>query len=105
MFSESADLQYVIDKTVHERLNALSLMRFYQLVQLPSLHSEDIIWEEKKFVLSVWHDMLPSKEHRIVVQAYKPGILGIGQMQADGFAINDQDEKRPLTVEEWAPFS
>lgn len=105
MSSKSADLQHVIDETVRERLNTLSLMRFNELVQLPSHHSEDIVWEEKKFVLSVWHDVLSSKEHRIVVQAYKPGILGIGRMQADGFAINGQDEKRSLTVEEWAPFS
>lgn len=105
MSRESAELQHVIDKTVRERLNALSLMRFNELAQLASHRSEETMLEGKKFVLSVWHDVLPSLEHRVVVQVYKPGVLGIGRMQADGFAINSRDEKRSLTIEEWAPFS
>lgn len=95
----------MIDKAVRERLNLLSMMKFNELTHLPSHHSEDVVWGENKFVLSIWHDVLPSREHRVVVQAYKAGVLGIGRMQADGFAINIQDERRPLTVEEWAPFS
>ncbi len=105
MSHESADLQHAIDETVQERLKVLSQMTFDELTQLPSHRSEEIMLGGKKFFLSVWHDVLSSLEHRIVVQAYKPGILGTGRMQADGFAVNGQDEKRSLTVEEWAPFS
>lgn len=100
-----SDVRHAIDEIVRERLNVLSQMRFDELSQLPSHRSEEILLEGKKLVLSIWHDVLPSLEHRVVVQAYKPGILGTGRMQADGFAINSQNEKRSLTVEEWAPFS
>lgn len=105
MYHKSADVQNTIDKIVQERLYYLSQMSFSELIQLPSHCSEEVLLEGKKFILSVWHDVLPSLEHRVVVQAYKPGILGIGRMQADGFATNDQNEKRPLTTEEWARFS
>lgn len=105
MSHESSDLKQSMDEAVRRRLIVLSLMRFNDLAQLPNLHSEDIVWKGTKFVLSVWHDILSSQEHRVVVQAYKPGILGTGRMQADGFAISSQNEKRPLTLEEWAPFS
>jgi hypothetical protein len=105
MIHKSSDLKRVVNETVQNRLKLLSLDSFDGLSRLPSHKSEECVFQEKKFTLSVWHDVLSSGEHRIVVQAYTPGILSIGSMEADGFAINNQNEKRALTLEEWAPFS
>lgn len=78
---------------------------FTELSNLPGQSSEEIILQGTKLTISVWHDVLESQDHRIVVQVYKPGMLGVGYMHADGFIINSHNEKRALTVEEWAPFS
>ena len=105
MRHDSVDLQHAINTTVRERLDALSLKTFEELTELPSQSSEELILQGNKLTLSVWHDVLASQDHRIVVQVYKPGMLSIGRMQADGFVVNSRNEKRALTVEEWAPFS
>jgi hypothetical protein len=90
---------------VNERLAALSAMSFDELAALSSVTSEDLVLAGKKHTLSVWHDILESGEHRIVVQLYKHGILGVGQMLAEGFVIDSRNERRGLTQEEWDPFS
>lgn len=105
MTRRSIDLHQVTKQAVRERLDVLSTKTFSELAQLPKHGSEDVIVGKNKVIISIWHDALLSQEHRIVVQAYNPGILGIGRMQADGFALNNQNDKRPLTLEEWAPFS
>ena len=102
---DSSDLNTATSEIVRERLNVLSSKTFAELNELPSQSSEEIVLQGTKLTLSVWHDVLTSQDHRIVVQAYKPGVLGIGHMHADGFIINKHNEKRSLTVEEWAPFS
>lgn len=102
---DSSELKNAIDATVRERLNILSSKTFAELSELPGQSSEEIVLQGTKLILSVWHDVLTSQDHRIVVQAYRPGVLGIGRMHADGFAVNSLNERRTLTVEEWAPFS
>lgn len=102
---DSSELQNAIDATVHERLNILSSKTFAELGELPGQSSEEIVLQGTKLTLSVWHDVLATQDHRIVVQVYKPGVLGIGRMHTDGFIINSHNEKRTLTIEEWAPFS
>lgn len=94
-----------IEELMRERLSEFFEKKLAALAQLPSHSSEELILQGKKITLSVWHDVLPSHEHRIVVQAYKAGMLGIGRMSADGFVVNDNNEKRSLTLDEWAPFS
>lgn len=105
MRTDTGDLKHAMDVTVRERVNALSLKTYEELARLPSQSSEDLILQGNKITLSVWHDVLSSQDHRIVVQAYKPGKFGVGRMHADGFVVNDRNEKRALTLEEWAPFS
>lgn len=90
---------------VGERLNVLSSKTFAELKELPGQSSEEIVLQATKLTLSVWHDALATQDHRIVVQVYKPGVLGIGRMHADGFIVNSHNEKRTLTIEEWVPFS
>lgn len=105
MVDDSSDLSNAIKAIVRERLNVLSSKGFVELRELPSQTSEEIVLQGTKLTLSVWHDLLPSQDHRIVVQAYKPGMLGFGRMHADGFVVSSRNEKRVLTLEEWAPFS
>lgn len=105
MHQDSSDSKNTINETVRERLNILSSKTFTELTDLPSQSSEEIVLRGTKLTISVWHDVLVSQDHRIVVQVYRPGMFGIGYMHADGFIINSRNEGRELTVEEWAPFS
>jgi len=105
MRRQSVDRQQAITVAVSDRLNLLSAKRFEDLAALPKVNSEDLIIARKKVTISIWHNALPSGEHLIAVQAYKPGILGIGHMYVDGFVINIQNQRRSLTQEERAPFS
>jgi hypothetical protein len=95
----------VSEQLVKERLAALSAKSFDELAALPSGHSEDVVIGGKKLTLSVWHDVLKSGEHQIVVQLYRYFILGWGWMQADGFAVNSRNERRVLKDEELWPFT
>ncbi len=103
--SELSNLKDAVSTLVRERLDTLSAKAFDELEKLASQTSEDLNLLGKKVILSVWHDTLASQEHRVVVQAYIPGLLGVGRMHADGFVVNDKGEQRTLTREEWAPFS
>ena len=98
-------IKEMINTTIRERLSVLSLKAFEELVELPSQSSEDIVLHGKQVTLSVWHDVLVSQDHRIVVQVYKRWILSMGRMYVDGFVVNSRNEKRPLTLEERYPFS
>jgi len=80
-------------------------MSFSDLAALPTVFSEDVVLSSKKHTVSVWHDILESGDHRIVVQLYQHGVLGVGQMYAEGFIVNNRNERRVLTQEEWEPFS
>lgn len=105
MSDVSSDIRQAVNNVVRTQLDALSHKSFDELAELPSHFSEELLLQEKKIILTVWHDVIAPQNHRIVVQAYKPGMLGVGCMYADGFVINSLNEKRKLTLEEWAPFS
>lgn len=105
MRQDSSGLKDAINTTVRERLNVQSSKTFTELTEIPSQSSEEIVQQGTTLTISVWHDVLASQDHRIVVQVYRPGLLGVGYMHADGFIINSHNEKRALSVEEWAPFS
>ncbi len=107
MRRRSVDRQQAVAAAVSERLNALSAKTFEEIAALPKESSEELIIAGKKIIFSVWHDTLPSGEHLVALQAYQPGFL-FGRMhatQADGFVINAQNQRRVLTLDEWAPFS
>ena len=101
----SKNISNLITASIRERRDALSHKSLDDLTHLAGLSSEQLHFNGTNVTISVWHGYLPSGDHRIVVQAYKPGFLGIGRMQADGFAVNACNEKRALTMEEWASFA
>ena len=90
---------------VSRRLDFLLEKPFEDIAALPSHSSEDLAVDGRKTTLSVWHEALSSGEHLIAVQVYRPWLLGIGRMYVDGFVVDAQNQRRPLTQDEWAPFS
>ena len=92
-------------EAVKKRLAVLIIMSLDDLAALPSVTSEEVLLSGKKHTLSIWHDILGSGEHRVMVQLYQYGVLGVGQMYADGFVVNERNGRRALTQEEWEPFS
>ena len=106
MHQDSSSLDNATTAILRERLNILSSKPFAELAELPRHSSEEIVLRGTKLIIGVWHDVLVSQDHLIAVQVYRPGMLGIGgRMSADGFVVNSHNERRGLTVEEWAPFS
>jgi hypothetical protein len=94
----------LIAHAVAARVARLKGTTMSQLVALPSMTSEEVTVAGKTFTLSIWHDLVSSGDHRVVVQAHKPGLL-VGWMHAEGFVVNEQGEARLLSLDEWAPFS
>jgi hypothetical protein len=90
---------------IRERLAALTAKSFDELAALPSTSEEELLRDGAKMFVSVWHDVLRSGEHRIVVQAGKRGWLASWRGGADGFAVNSQNERRALTAEELSSFT
>lgn len=88
-----------------ERLAELSVKSFDELVVLPHHHSEEVTRSGNNLTISVWHDLLDSGEHRIVVQVGKPGMLASWRFHAEGFVIRNRSERRALTDDERSPFS
>lgn len=100
----STSIKTAMAELAKKKLATFEQMPFRELSGLPPMASEDLEVEGAKVILSVWHDQVDSRAHRIVVQVYLPGIVG-GRMFADGFVAYDDHERRKLTVDEWAPFN
>ena len=73
------------------RLEQLKRRSFAELSQLPPQHQEELPSSEGRIVLSIWKDAVAQSELRIVVQAYRPGLLS--RMQAAGFRATEQGIK------------
>ena len=100
MCRQSVDLKQAVTAAVSEKLAALSAKSYDELAALPSRSNEEVNVQGSKFTLAVWHDALPSGEHLIAVQVYRPGLLGIGRMHADGIVVNSRNQQRRLTQDE-----
>ena len=89
----------------NEKLDFLRGQNYEYLAGLPSVVEEEIAIEGKKGTMSVWNDLLPSGERRIVVACYTPTFFRLGvRVRAEGFAVAANNAKRPLSDEELAPF-
>ncbi len=105
MCSQSVDLQAAIIEAVSERLKDLLSADKDDLVSLPDQASDEVTIDAEKFTLSVWHDKSSDSEHRIVVQAYKRQFMGIaGKVYAEGFILNDRDERLTMSFDELVEF-
>ena len=76
---------------------------FAELSQLPPQQEREVSSSDGRITLAVWKDVVGESELRIVVQAYRPGIL-MGRMQAAGFRATQQGIKE-LQEGELSEFS
>ncbi len=86
------------------RIEDLKGKSFGELSQLPSQQEEEVSCSDGRTTLAVWKDAVGHSELRIVVEAYQPGVLGVGKMQAAGFRATQQCIKE-LQEGELAEFS
>ena len=85
-----------------ERLKTLTLS---QMTSLPPSAERHLPVDDDVIVLTTWHDLLPSGEHRIVAQAGRNAMLGLGvYLKADGFAVSDTGDLRRLSDDELTSF-
>ncbi|KPJ92848.1 MAG: hypothetical protein AMJ55_09140 [Gammaproteobacteria bacterium SG8_15] len=90
---------------VSERFYSLLQTDIEELKSLPEQSSCEITRDGMELTLSVWHDKPSATEHRVVVQAYKRQLMGIvGKVYAEGFVVNDQNQKRRLSSDELSEF-
>lgn len=105
MCPQSVDLQQAMTAAVSERIKYLLKAEKSELESLPEQSSEEVTTNGMQFTLSVWHDKPSDSEHRIVVQAYKRKLMGIaGKVYAEGFILNDKDDRLQMSSDELAEF-
>lgn len=105
MHLQSVDRQSA-KNVVKSKLAELSAKSFDELAALPSQTDEMIVSNGADLRVAVWCDSRPSTDEIVIaVQVFQSGMLGVGRMHAEGFVINRRNEQRPLTLDEWAPFS
>jgi len=67
------------------KLERLKSESFEDLSNLPECESETTDVDGRRVLLTVWRDRVGENEVRIVIQAYRPWILGVGKTDAQGF--------------------
>jgi hypothetical protein len=87
------------------RLESLLRTPADALRALPDSSTEQLDDDGRNFLLSVWHDTIPSGAHRIVVQAYQHRVLGFGFMHAVGFTLSPDGNKQILRDEDLYEFA
>ncbi len=103
MSHPSADPLNAVVREEIERLKAHDLSR---LAAMPPSSERHIAIDAGTITVTVWHDVLPSGEHRVVAQASRPVLLGLGaKAYADGFAIASGERMRSLSDEELTSFT
>lgn len=95
--------------TSREALDAqLELLRrksYSELAQMPPYQEQEVDCSDGRHKLAIWKDAVENSELRVVVQAYKHILLGVGLMQADGFRIRQGGEIQSVGTEELAEYS
>jgi hypothetical protein len=102
MSHQSADL---LNAAVSEEVVRLKALDFSTLEKLPASAERPARDQATTIAVIVWHDVLPSGEHRLVAQASRKTRLGFGAyLSADGFAISSNGDRRALSDEELSAF-
>jgi hypothetical protein len=103
MSHQSAD---PLSAAVNEEILRLKALDFSQLINLPESTERQVFVDTKPFTLTIWHDVLPSGEHRVVAQACRVFLFGIGGAAcADGFSVSTEGKLRELTGYELVSFT
>lgn len=83
------------------RLDSFRAMSFHEVRSLSSERFQTI----GKFVVTEWVTHRDESETWIVVQSYRPWILGIGFMQAQGIKKYEDGRAIELSEDELGPYS
>lgn len=103
MFHQSVNPMIAVVNAEIQRLKSLETS---ELVSFPESQERIMDVEGRATTVIVWHDELPSEEHRIVVQASQRRLFGlIGRACADGFAVGIDGKIRELTEAELSSFT
>jgi hypothetical protein len=95
-----------LSAVVHEEVERLKALDFSCLTELPASRERQVVAGAKTLTMTVWHDVLPSGEHRVVAQASRSVLFGIGGTAcADGFAVSGDGKIRELADEELTAFT
>jgi hypothetical protein len=95
-----------LNAVVREEIARLNQFDQLALAALPPSAERRALVGGKQVKVVIWHDVLAGGEHRVVAQATRPVLLGIGGIVcAEGFAVATTGEKRELTQEELSAFS
>ncbi len=90
---------------IDELLRELKSQPLESLRQLPEMQQSDVRLAKGAHTIAVWRDALEDGSVRVVVQGYKPWILGMGSMTAKGFVVSAQTGIRDLNPEELWDFT
>lgn len=75
------------------------------LRSLPA-HSKETVPSNRKIVVSQYHEVTETGEHRIVVQVIQDRWLGLSTaIEVDGFVLEADGTRRPLTETEKWPYT
>jgi hypothetical protein len=85
-------------------LKGLQQKSYAEIVTLPPTSTQKVAGGRKGIILTIWKDDISDNEIQLVVQAYKPWVLGLGRMNAQGFRIKSSGESRSLRSEELYDF-
>jgi hypothetical protein len=98
--------EVVVEDLVHKKLEELRVLGWEQICALPASKVEQVHIDGKDITVCVWHDVLPTGAHRVVVQAIKERWGGItAKVIARGFELSSNRSLRTLTPEELYDFT
>jgi hypothetical protein len=94
-----------LNAAVRDEVGRLKALTLSQMTSLPPSAERKLTVDDEVIVLTTWHDLLPSGEHRLVAQAGRKAMLGLGvYLSADGFAVSDTGALRSLSDDELTSF-
>ena len=99
-----SDVIEVMGSIVNEELAQLAIKPFEELIELTPHGTSDVVRNGLKLSVTVYHDIIASGEHRIVVQVIKQGWLGSYRVHVNGFVLKSPGERRDLTDDERYEF-
>ena len=99
-----SEFHTLLEKEIESRLNSLRTRSYNELADFKELVSDRIMINKKPVIISTWKDITKDNKLRVVVQAYRPVILGFGFMRANGFLIDEHNNVKDLKRDELYEF-
>ena len=93
-----------MNELIEAELNNLKRKTYTELASMNKYQVEKVKKGSKTISISIWKDTLDNNNLRIVVQTYKHLFFHIGEMDADGFQIDEKGNIIDLKREEIYAF-